>query len=167
MMTLSRSNHQSCSVRKGVLRNFTKFTGKHMYQSLFFNKAAGLFHRTPLADASYYQSELSLHSKLVSLLCSRKILVCHYHTENRANINYVWVRSHPQRTSNKKMDFQTPPLPFRPILSEFKKPLPLPRTSDVSCCLMLHFLLLDLAQNDKQMLFVKRTLFCHTRVILH
>ena len=25
------------SVRKGVLRNFTKFTGKHMCQSLFFN----------------------------------------------------------------------------------------------------------------------------------
>ena len=27
-----------CSVRKGVLRNFTKFTGKHLCQSLFFNK---------------------------------------------------------------------------------------------------------------------------------
>ena len=24
-----RSNHRRCSVRKGVLRNFTKFTGKH------------------------------------------------------------------------------------------------------------------------------------------
>ena len=28
--------------KKGVLRNFTKFTGKHVYQSLFFNKVAGL-----------------------------------------------------------------------------------------------------------------------------
>ena len=28
--------------RKGVLRNFAKFTGKHLCQSLFFNKAAGL-----------------------------------------------------------------------------------------------------------------------------
>ena len=26
----------------GVLKNVTKFTGKHMYQSLFFNKASGL-----------------------------------------------------------------------------------------------------------------------------
>ena len=26
-------------MRKGVLRNFTKFTGKHLCQSLFFNKA--------------------------------------------------------------------------------------------------------------------------------
>ena len=28
--------------KKGVLRNFTKFTGIHLYQSLFFNKVTGL-----------------------------------------------------------------------------------------------------------------------------
>ena len=28
--------------KKGVLRNFPKFTGKHLCQSLFFNKVAGL-----------------------------------------------------------------------------------------------------------------------------
>ena len=33
-----RSSHQRCSVRKVVLRNFLKFTGKHLCQSLFFNK---------------------------------------------------------------------------------------------------------------------------------
>ena len=27
--------------KKGVLRNFTKFTGKHLCQSLFFNSVAG------------------------------------------------------------------------------------------------------------------------------
>ena len=27
---------------KGVLRNFTKSTGKHLYQGLFLSKAAGL-----------------------------------------------------------------------------------------------------------------------------
>ena len=27
--------------KKGVLRNFAKFTGKHLCQSLFFNKVAG------------------------------------------------------------------------------------------------------------------------------
>ena len=31
-----------CSIRKGVLRNFTKFTGKHLCESLFFNEVAGL-----------------------------------------------------------------------------------------------------------------------------
>ena len=29
-------------LRKGVLRNFAKFTGKHLCQSLFFNKLAGI-----------------------------------------------------------------------------------------------------------------------------
>ena len=39
---MDRSSHQRCSIKKGVLRNFTKFTGKHLCQSLFFNKVAGL-----------------------------------------------------------------------------------------------------------------------------
>ena len=34
-----RSSHRSCSVEKGVLRNFAKFTGKHLCH-LFFNKIA-------------------------------------------------------------------------------------------------------------------------------
>ena len=37
-----RSSHQKCSIKKGVLRNFAKFTGKYLCQSLFFNKIAGL-----------------------------------------------------------------------------------------------------------------------------
>ena len=36
--------------KKSVLENFTKFTGKHLCQSLFFNKVAGL--RTPQVAAS-------------------------------------------------------------------------------------------------------------------
>ena len=38
----SRRNRRRCSVRKGVLRNFVKFTGKHLCQSLFFNTVAGM-----------------------------------------------------------------------------------------------------------------------------
>ena len=30
-----------CSVNKGVLRNFAKFTGKHLCQCRFFSKVAG------------------------------------------------------------------------------------------------------------------------------
>ena len=30
-------------MKKGVIRNFAKFTGKHLCQSLFFNKVAGPF----------------------------------------------------------------------------------------------------------------------------
>ena len=33
-----RSSHRRCSVKKGVLRNFAKFTGKHPCQSLFLIK---------------------------------------------------------------------------------------------------------------------------------
>ena len=74
-----RSSRPEMFCKKGVLRNFTKFTGKHLCQSLFFNKVADLkpatllkketlaqvfscefckiskstfFHRTPLVAAS-------------------------------------------------------------------------------------------------------------------
>ena len=40
--TINRSSHQRCSIKKDLLRNFTKFTGIHLCQSLFFNKVAGL-----------------------------------------------------------------------------------------------------------------------------
>ena len=36
-----RSSHWRCSLRKHSLRNFAKFTGKHLWQSLFFSKVAG------------------------------------------------------------------------------------------------------------------------------
>ena len=56
-----RSNHQDVFCKKGALRNFAKFAGKHLCQSLYFNKVAGLrlqisqntfFYRTPLKAAS-------------------------------------------------------------------------------------------------------------------
>ena len=36
-----RSSHPNVFCKKGVLRSLTKFTGKHLHQSLFFNKVAG------------------------------------------------------------------------------------------------------------------------------
>ena len=36
-----RSSRPEVFCKKGVLRNFVKFTGKHLCQSLFFNKVAG------------------------------------------------------------------------------------------------------------------------------
>ena len=38
----TRSSHQRCSKTKGVIINLAKFTGKHLCQSLFLNKVAGL-----------------------------------------------------------------------------------------------------------------------------
>ena len=37
-----RSSCPEVFYKKGVLRNFPKFTGKHLCQRLFFNKAVGL-----------------------------------------------------------------------------------------------------------------------------
>ena len=31
-----RSSHRRCSIKKGVLKSFSKFKGKYLYQSLFF-----------------------------------------------------------------------------------------------------------------------------------
>ena len=36
----TRSSHRKCSVKIGVLKNFAKFTGKHLCQRFFFNKVA-------------------------------------------------------------------------------------------------------------------------------
>ena len=47
---LCRNSHQMCSMKKGVLRNFTKFLGKHLCQGLFLNKVAGL---SPLIKSFY------------------------------------------------------------------------------------------------------------------
>ena len=40
-MSEDRSSRPEVFCKKGVLRNFTKFTGKHLCQSFFFNKVAG------------------------------------------------------------------------------------------------------------------------------
>ena len=42
LFCMHRSSRQRCSVRKDALRNSAKFTGKHLCQSLLFNKVAGL-----------------------------------------------------------------------------------------------------------------------------
>ena len=39
---LIRSSRPEMFCKKGVLRNLTKFAGKHLFQILFFNKVAGL-----------------------------------------------------------------------------------------------------------------------------
>ena len=41
-LILFRSRRTEVICKKGVLRNFAKFRGKHLCQSLFLNKVAGL-----------------------------------------------------------------------------------------------------------------------------
>ena len=49
-----RSRYRRCSVKKGVLRNFLKFTGKHLRQRLVFNKVAGLRPATLLKKSFWH-----------------------------------------------------------------------------------------------------------------
>ena len=84
-MMNNRSNRPEVFCKKGVLRNFAKFTGKHLCQSLFFNRptallkkrlwhrcfpmnfakflTALLFHRTPLVAASGVFRRLGVSKK--------------------------------------------------------------------------------------------------------
>ena len=41
-LIIVKSSHQRCSMKQGVLRNFTKFTGKYLCQNIIVNKVAGL-----------------------------------------------------------------------------------------------------------------------------
>ena len=50
------NHHRKCSLRKGVLRNFAKFARKHLRQSLFFNKVAGLRSATLLKKRHWHRS---------------------------------------------------------------------------------------------------------------
>ena len=51
----NRSSHRRCSARKGVLRNFAKFKGKHLCQSLYFNKVANLRPATLLKQRLWHR----------------------------------------------------------------------------------------------------------------
>ena len=61
LSTVNRSSHGRCSIRKGVLRNFAKFTGKNLCQSQIVSGIGVFviivlkflrrsFYRTPLGD---------------------------------------------------------------------------------------------------------------------
>ena len=58
----TRSSQQEVSCKKGVLRNFPKFTGKHLYQSL--NKVAGL--RTEVCN--FIKKEATVFLRKISAL---------------------------------------------------------------------------------------------------
>ena len=68
-------------MKKGVLRNFAKFTGKYLCRSLFFNKAAGLeafikkrfWHRCFLVNFAKFRRILFSQDTSRKLLASNKI----------------------------------------------------------------------------------------------
>ena len=82
---------RSVFCKKGILRNFAKLTGKHLCQSLFFNRVAGLqlykkrlCHRSfPVNFAEFLRTPF-LTEHLPRLLLP--ILICHF---NDTNLKWV------------------------------------------------------------------------------
>ena len=58
-----RSSHRRCSIIKGFLRNFGKFTRKHLWQSLVCNKVAGLRPAILLKEKLWHMCEFCEISK--------------------------------------------------------------------------------------------------------
>ena len=57
----TRCSRHEVFCKKGVFKNFIKFTGKHQCQSLFFNKVTGtFFYRTTLVAPSVMQLVFSM-----------------------------------------------------------------------------------------------------------
>ena len=50
-----QNSHRRCSLKKGVLKNYLKFTGKHPCQSLFANKVSGLIPATLLTKTLWHR----------------------------------------------------------------------------------------------------------------
>ena len=63
MWTRIRSSRQEVFCKKGVLRNFAKLTGKHLCQSLFFNKVADLKYIKKETLAQLFSCEFLQNSK--------------------------------------------------------------------------------------------------------
>ena len=70
----TRSSHQRCSVKKGVFKSFAKFAGKHLCQSLLFNKVAGhrsVFRCFPVNFAKFKRTSFLQNT-------SGRLLLCHW-----------------------------------------------------------------------------------------
>ena len=97
----NRSSHQKCSAKKGSLRKvFPKFTEKHLFQRLYFNKVAGLrlckrekrerpwYRRFPVKFAKFIRTSFSQNSSrqlllLLAFLCNfTKMGYCQQCLEN-------------------------------------------------------------------------------------
>ena len=90
-----RSSHPEVFCKKGVLRNFPKFTGKHLRQSLFFNKVAGLRPATLLKKRLWHRCFHVNFAKFlrtpffIEHIC--KLLLIFYIQNKKFNHNYTGV----------------------------------------------------------------------------
>ena len=98
-----RSNRPEVFCKKGVLRKFAKFTRKHLCQSLFFNKVAGLRSTTllkkrlqhrffPLNFSKFLRTSfLTEHLRWLLLYVIFREAVCKVHILVTAFVLYAWI----------------------------------------------------------------------------
>ena len=90
-----RSSHRRCSARKGVLKNFAKFIGKHLCQSVRGLKAATFLKKTlaPVFSCEFCEIfKNTFFTKHLRATASRRMtsLVNHFsHTIRRVGKDYV------------------------------------------------------------------------------
>ena len=79
-----KSHKRSCSVRKGVRRDFAKYTEKHLCQSLFLNKVSALKPATLLKTLvqifSWEFCEISKNAFFTEHLCTTASDSYHWHS---------------------------------------------------------------------------------------
>ena len=74
-----RSSHRRCSVKKGVLKNFVKFTGKQLSQSVVFNKVAGVTKSLKQKRDTMWKIMTSVSSRNNNLWVDRNSQIIFYH----------------------------------------------------------------------------------------
>ena len=100
-----RSSQQKCSAKKGVLRNFTKFTGKHSCQSLSFLKKR-LWHRIfPANFAKFVRTPLyrTLLDDWFCMMMSWWWLVL-LHSAGQLWLQQHFTEVHPQKKSSERRE---------------------------------------------------------------
>ena len=91
---MCRSSCQDVFCKKGVLKNFTKFTGKHLCQSLFFNKVLGLLQLKFWSVFDIFDPRIFQHS--VTEISSYRnqeisVLIDHYSKEKTSSYRSVTI----------------------------------------------------------------------------
>ena len=66
-ITNYRSSHQKCSMKKVFLRNFPRFTGKNLCQSLIFSKVAGLRHQACFFTEHFWMTASVVSNKMKNI----------------------------------------------------------------------------------------------------
>ena len=95
-IVLSRSSPPEVLCKKVVLKNFTKFTGKHLCQSLLFNKIAGLRPATLLKE--------TLACNFVKKETLAQVLSCEFCEIFKSTVFY---RTPPVATSDSRSEYCT------------------------------------------------------------